>query len=50
MFRSEQTAAEAKKLQQIKDELAKMESDLVADVAILRKKIEKASIQYTTSR
>lgn len=43
---SERTAAEAKKLSGIKQELAKLESDLAVDVAILRKQIDAASLRY----
>lgn len=45
-FSSERTAAEAKKLKDIKVELHKLESELAADVAILRKKIDSASLLY----
>lgn len=50
MYRSKKTEAEAKQLQHIKNELAKIESDLEKDVKLLRKKIERASIQYTSAR
>lgn len=49
-FSSERTAAEAKKLQDIKIELQKLDSELAADVAILRKQIEMASIDYMQSQ
>lgn len=45
-FSSERTAAEAKKLQEIKRELNKLESELAADVSVLRKQIEDASVKY----
>uniref|UniRef100_A0A0K8TSW2 RAB6-interacting golgin n=1 Tax=Tabanus bromius TaxID=304241 RepID=A0A0K8TSW2_TABBR len=44
---SEKTAMEVKKIQEIKSELSKLDSDLAADVAILRKQIELASLQYS---
>ncbi|XP_037045324.1 uncharacterized protein LOC119080855 [Bradysia coprophila] len=43
---SERTAAEAKKLQEIRKELQKLESELAADVSVLRKQIEDASVKY----
>jgi len=43
---SEKTAAEAKKLQEIRKELQKLESELAADVSVLRKQIEDASVKY----
>ncbi|CAO1361467.1 unnamed protein product [Diamesa serratosioi] len=43
---SEKTQAETKKLQEIKYELDKLDSELAADVAILRKQIETASFQF----
>ncbi|KAJ6640710.1 RAB6-interacting golgin [Pseudolycoriella hygida] len=43
---SERTAAEAKKLQEIKRELHKLESELAADVSVLRRQIEDASVKY----
>ncbi|XP_055376763.1 RAB6-interacting golgin [Condylostylus longicornis] len=43
---SQKTAAEAKKIEEIKNELAKLDQDLAADVAILRKQIETACINY----
>ncbi|CAO1325609.1 unnamed protein product [Diamesa hyperborea] len=43
---SEKTQAETKKLQEIKYELDKLDSELAADVAILRKQIETASLQF----
>lgn len=45
-FSSEKTQAETKKLQEIKYELDKLDSELAADVAILRKQIETASLQF----
>lgn len=47
-FSSEKTAAEAKKLHEIKQELDKLDSELASDVAILRKQIELATIQYSS--
>uniref|UniRef100_A0A336MPQ7 RAB6-interacting golgin n=1 Tax=Culicoides sonorensis TaxID=179676 RepID=A0A336MPQ7_CULSO len=44
---SQKTAAEAKKLEEIKTELAKLDTELAADVSILRKQIEQATIQYS---
>lgn len=46
MKSSERTAAEVKKLQEIKWELNKLESELAADVSVLRKQIEDASVKY----
>lgn len=46
IFSSERTAAEAKKLQEIRKELHKLESELAADVSVLRKQIEDASVKY----
>lgn len=43
---SERTAAEAKKLNDIKVELAKLETNLATDVSILRKQIDAASLRY----
>lgn len=47
---SQKTAAEIQKIHTIKAELEKLDSDLAADVAILRKKIEDATIQYSNVR
>lgn len=44
--RSERTAAEAKKIAEVKEELNKLDAELASDVAILRKEIEAATIQY----
>lgn len=44
---AEKTAAEAKKLQEVKMELEKLDSELASDVAILRKQIDLASYQYS---
>lgn len=44
---SQKTAAEAKKLEEIKYELSKLDTELASDVAILRKQIEQATIQYS---
>lgn len=46
LFSSEKTAAEAKKILEIKTELSKLDSELAADVAILRKEIEAASLEF----
>lgn len=45
-FSSQKTAAEVKKIEQIKAELAKLDNDLAVDVAILRKQIEDACLHY----
>ncbi|XP_059612625.1 RAB6-interacting golgin [Phlebotomus argentipes] len=47
---SERTAAEAKKLKEVKQELSKLDAELAADVAILRKQIETATIQYANTQ
>lgn len=44
---AQKTAAEANKLQEIKSELAKLDSDLASDVAILRKQIDAASLHFS---
>jgi RAB6-interacting golgin len=44
---AEKTAAESKKLQEVKSELEKLDSELASDVAILRKQIDLASYQYS---
>ncbi|KAL9699271.1 hypothetical protein quinque_002712 [Culex quinquefasciatus] len=44
---TQKTAAEANKLQDIKSELAKLDSDLASDVAILRKQIDAASLHFS---
>lgn len=44
---TEKTAAEVKKIEEIKIELSKLDEDLAADVAILRKQIDLACIQYS---
>lgn len=46
IFSSEKTAAEVKKIQDIKKELTKLDSELASDVALLRKQIEMASVNY----
>lgn len=46
IFSSEKTAAEVKKIQDIKKELTKLDSELASDVALLRKQIELASVNY----
>lgn len=47
LFSTQKTAAEANKLQDIKSELAKLDSDLASDVAILRKQIDAASLHFS---
>lgn len=44
---SQKTAQEAKKLEEVRKELNKLDSELAADVAILRKQIEVAAIQFS---
>lgn len=44
---SQKTAAEIRKIQEIKEELSKLDTDLAADVAILRKEIEAATLNYS---
>ncbi|XP_058067110.1 RAB6-interacting golgin [Anopheles bellator] len=44
---AQKTAAEASKIQEIKSELTKLDSELAADVAILRKQIDAASLHFT---
>ncbi|XP_055707823.1 RAB6-interacting golgin isoform X2 [Phlebotomus papatasi] len=46
---SERTAAEAKKLKEVKQELSKLDAELASDIAILRKEIEAATIQYANT-
>lgn len=48
LFSAQKTATDAKKLQEIQTELSKLDSELAEDVAILRKQIELASINYMT--
>lgn len=43
---AEKTAAEARKLHEVKSELEKLDCELSNDVSILRKQIELASLQY----
>lgn len=43
---SQKTAAETKKIEEIKIELAKLDNELANDVALLRKQIDSACIQY----
>ncbi|XP_055843114.1 RAB6-interacting golgin [Episyrphus balteatus] len=43
---SQKTAAEAKKIEEIKIELSKLDNELATDVALLRKQIDSACIQY----
>ncbi|GAB0096214.1 RAB6-interacting golgin [Sergentomyia squamirostris] len=47
---SERTAAEAKKLHEVRQELKKLDAELAGDVAILRKQIESATIQYANTQ
>ncbi|XP_062543763.1 RAB6-interacting golgin [Armigeres subalbatus] len=44
---TQKTAAEANKLQEIKTELSKLDSELATDVAILRKQIDSASLHFS---
>lgn len=44
---TQKTAAEASKLQEIKSELGKLDSELATDVAILRKQIDAASLHFS---
>ncbi|XP_053687928.1 RAB6-interacting golgin [Sabethes cyaneus] len=44
---AQKTAAEATKLQEIKAELGKLDSELASDVAILRKQIDAASLHFS---
>ncbi|XP_049542881.1 RAB6-interacting golgin [Anopheles darlingi] len=44
---AQKTAAEATKIQEIKTELNKLDSELASDVAILRKQIDAASVHFT---
>lgn len=50
VFRFERTAAEAKKIAEVKEELSKLDAELAADVAILRREIEAATIQYANTQ
>ncbi|KAM7355691.1 golgin, RAB6 interacting [Cochliomyia hominivorax] len=43
---SQKTAAEARKIEEIKAELAKLDNDLAVDVALLRKQIDNACIHF----
>ncbi|XP_037821958.1 RAB6-interacting golgin isoform X2 [Lucilia sericata] len=45
---SQKTAAEARKIEEIKAELAKLDNDLAVDVALLRKQIDNACIHFAT--
>ncbi|XP_055911732.1 RAB6-interacting golgin [Eupeodes corollae] len=45
---SQKTAAEAKKIEEIKSELSKLDNELATDVALLRKQIDAACIQYAS--
>lgn len=44
--RIERTAAETKRIAEVKEELNKLDVELATDVAILRKEIEAVSLQY----
>lgn len=44
--RIERTAAESKRIAEVKEELTKLDAELATDVAILRKEIEAVSLQY----
>ncbi|EAT36128.1 AAEL011765-PA [Aedes aegypti] len=44
---AQKTAAEANKLQEIKTELGKLDTELATDVAILRKQIDAASLHFS---
>uniref|UniRef100_A0A182QIX3 RAB6-interacting golgin n=1 Tax=Anopheles farauti TaxID=69004 RepID=A0A182QIX3_9DIPT len=44
---AQKTAAEASKIQEIKSELNKLDSELASDVAILRKQIDAASLHFS---
>lgn len=45
--RIERTAAESKRIAEVKEELTKLDSELATDVAILRKEIDAVSWQYS---
>ncbi|XP_052897358.1 RAB6-interacting golgin [Anopheles moucheti] len=45
---AQKTAAEASKIQEIKSELSKLDSELASDVAILRKQIDAASLHFSS--
>lgn len=45
-YSSQKTAAEARKIEEIKAELSKLDNDLAVDVALLRKQIETACINF----
>uniref|UniRef100_A0A6B2EKZ7 RAB6-interacting golgin n=1 Tax=Phlebotomus kandelakii TaxID=1109342 RepID=A0A6B2EKZ7_9DIPT len=47
---SERTAAETKKLKEVKQELSKLDAELASDIAILRKQIESAAVQYANTQ
>lgn len=47
IYSTQKTAAEANKLQEIKSELGKLDSELATDVAILRKQIDAASLHFS---
>lgn len=45
---TQKTAAESRKIEEIRHELSKLESDLAVDVALLRKQIDAACIHFAT--
>ncbi|XP_030385301.1 RAB6-interacting golgin [Scaptodrosophila lebanonensis] len=45
---TQKTAAESRKIEEIRHELSKLESDLAVDVALLRKQIDNASLHFAT--
>ncbi|KAH8319372.1 hypothetical protein KR067_005547 [Drosophila pandora] len=45
---TQKTAAESRKIEEIRHELSKLESDLAVDVALLRKQIDNACIHFST--
>uniref|UniRef100_A0A182WLZ4 RAB6-interacting golgin n=1 Tax=Anopheles minimus TaxID=112268 RepID=A0A182WLZ4_9DIPT len=45
---AQKTAAEASKIEEIKSELSKLDSELASDVAILRKQIDAASLHFSS--
>jgi len=44
---TQKTAAESRKIEEIRHELSKLESDLAVDVALLRKQIDNACIHFS---
>lgn len=47
LYSSQKTAAETRKIAEIKEELAKLDNDLALDVSILRKQIDNACIYFS---